>query len=64
MKTNMNKILIFLIVILFGILIHLESNRDVSFREHKYDTCIEIMQKAISDPNDDSRSSFLENCQK
>lgn len=30
----------------------------------RYDSCIKAMQQAIPDPNDDSRASFLENCQK
>lgn len=28
-----------------------------------YKKCVEVMVKALPDPNDDSRASFLQNCQ-
>lgn len=31
-------------------------------KDKRLDKCIEVMQKAIPDPNDDSRAHYLENC--
>lgn len=40
-----------------------ESRKNTTERDLKYLNCVEAMQKAIPDPNDNGRASFLQSCE-
>ena len=53
-----------LVIISVSFFCFLNQSEKQELNSKSYDKCIEAMQKAIPDPNDNSRASFLENCQK
>lgn len=65
---NMNKLLAsfgFVIILVFMIFAFASENKQMNLDQERYRVCVSEMQKAIPDPNDtNSRSVFLENCQK
>lgn len=52
------------IAIMFVAFMYFVSKEDVLIaKQNNYKICIEAMQKAIPNPNDNGRESFLKNCQ-
>lgn len=64
MKTMNNSSYMWIaIAVMFVAFMWFASKEDIA-RNDSYNKCVIAMQQAIPDPNDDSRASFLENCQK
>ena len=60
---NKETMLIILVLVAMLAIIYGGINWDnQNFKTQRYDKCITAMQIAIPDPNDDSRASFLKDC--
>lgn len=60
-----NKKILYSCLIVAGIIIMTSSSwraRGHKIVDPRWNICIEAMQQAIPDPNDDSRASFLKDC--
>ena len=49
-------------LVIAGIVILTSSTRGHKIVDPRWDNCVEEMNQAIPDPNDDGRASFLKNC--
>jgi len=61
METSIKWIaIVIMVVALFWSMVASEENQ---LESANYQKCVTAMQEAIPDPNDDSRASFLKECQ-